>query len=66
MTDGTKLYDEDDADDEDDDGSGTVKDDVGPDVVVDVIPEVVDVGSMVILKQFMLTICYTCTCRDRV
>ena len=46
MTEDTKLYDVDDADDEDDDGSRTVKDDVGPDVVVDVIPEVADVGSM--------------------
>ena len=66
MTEGTKLYDDDDADDEDDDGSRTVKDEVGPDVIVDIIPEVADVGSMVILKHFMHTICYTCICRDRV
>ena len=74
MTEGTKLYDDnddaddddDDDDDADDDGSRTVKDEVGPDVIVDIMPEVADVGSMVILKQFMLTICYTCTCRDRV
>ena len=47
MTEGTKLYDDDDdADDEDDDDSRTVKDEVGPDVVVDIIPEVADVGSM--------------------
>ena len=46
MTEGTKLYDDDDADDEDDDGSRTVKDEVGPDVIVDIIPEVADVRSM--------------------
>ena len=48
MTEGTKLYDEDDADDEDDDGSRIVKDEGGPDIVVDIIPEVADVGSVVI------------------
>ena len=46
MTEGTKLYDDDDADDEDNDGSRTVEGDVGPDVVVDIIPEVADVESM--------------------
>ena len=64
MTEGTKLYDDDDVDDEDDDGSRTVKDEVGPDVIIDIIPEVADVGSMVIQQQFMHRICYTCTCRD--